>query len=121
MNLKSYLLPKNFNVNKENPLGIILGFKKLLNSANTKDKMAVLLYFDFCTGRVERYLVNTSNKNDDKIRSSLNNDIFYFNRNKYYINYSDEHLRSQEKELFSFNQNLMIEGKLSTKFYELFI
>jgi hypothetical protein len=118
MKIKNYLLPKNVDLNKENVLGIILGFHNILKN---KDELAVLLYYDFTTGRIERFLVNTPNKN---VKDSYNfyNDYYYFNKKKYHIDLSEEHIPSKTiYDIYTFNQDIMNDGKLSTSFFKLFM
>ena len=118
MKLTNYLLPKEINLKEINPLGIILGFTKIFQNNN---KLAILLFLGFSTGRVERFLINTTD-DSDKLSTSINNDTFVFKGKEYIINLSDSHFVSQEQfDSFSFEQEFMSDGKLSGKFFNNFL
>jgi len=93
----------------------------LLKLWKIKNKLAVFLFLDLSTGRVERFLINTSD-DTDKLSTSINNDTFFFQGKEYIINISDEQLATQEQfDSFSFEHEFMSDGKLSGKFFNNFL
>jgi hypothetical protein len=138
--LLDYFKPKSLDLTKENPLGIILAFKKDIAihpdlfdnldsyEANKYQKFSILIFYSFITMRVERYLMNhsqllTDYSNFSKNRHELlNNNLFVFKKHKFYINNSEEHetspsLLNQQIESFGY----LTDGILSTKFYNMFV
>jgi hypothetical protein len=142
--LQQYLIPKTLDLNKENPLGIILAFKKeimikseLIVSASQRfssevefdrnQKFSVLIFFSFISGRVERYLMNHSkilldysqflSKNELEF-NSYDKSFFIFENEKYFINHSEDY-EIENLEFTSFNY--LNDGNLNSKFFNIFI
>jgi hypothetical protein len=140
MKLKQYLIPKTIDTSKENPLGIILGFRKVLPNNNN---VALFLIFNFITARVERFLINTEDPNFIKYSApkseyldfNIDRDTFYIDKKRYLINFSNEHsklldddsdiddLLLNKNELLRPYKNKINEktGLISKRFYDLFI
>jgi hypothetical protein len=103
--MKEYLLGKKLANKHDNIIGAVLGFSKKLNFNNiTKknDTLAILLFLDFRTGRVERYIVNLS---DTDINKGIDyKDDLYFTKlgegEKYKILHENQHTTVRSRTSF---------------------
>ena len=84
--LKKYLLETNIDKSKQsskennNVIGTILSYStKLQFNENLKryDLLSILLFLDFRTGRVERYLINNSDPNANKKSIDYKEDLYF--------------------------------------------
>lgn len=113
LNPINYLLPKNVD-KKDSAIGIVLPFQIF-----TPIRITILLFYDYRTGRIERYSVNSSqemwkwkNVNKDTVSN------FSFKNNKYIINNKDLHSITDFTGIYD---PILHDGKFSQKFYEHFI
>lgn len=112
LNPVKYLLPKN-TANTESPIGIIIPFQIV-----EPFRVAILLFYDYRTGRIERYVVNAETKfsNWKPVNHGLNN-TFVFDKKPYIINYAAQHSIPDFTNLYIPYLNT---GKMSLKFYSQF-
>nr|YP_009522489.1 hypothetical protein [Hygrophorus russula]AXQ02212.1 hypothetical protein [Hygrophorus russula] len=114
-NLKNYLLGTDLKY--ENIIGAVLAFnKKIIHNETFKsyDYFSFILFIDFRTVRIERYLINSSNPNIKTIDGK--EDLFFtFNNKSYRIFHEDE------CSISTFNLNEINDGKLTRKFYFTFM
>ena len=125
--LKKYLLKTNIDKSKQsskennNVIGTILSYStKLQFNENLKryDLLSILLFLDFRTGRVERYLINNSDPNANKKSIDYKEDLYFsWNNVKYKIFLDMEH-STHEKITLSDMDPI---GKINSKFYITFM
>lgn len=112
-NPAKYLLPKNID-KKDSAIGIVLAFQ-----LSTPIRVTILMFYDYRTGRIERYLVNSSQdlwnwRNINKDTTSK----FSFKNNKYLVDNKDIHSLVDFEGIYN---PILKDGKFSQKFYENFI
>lgn len=120
-----YLQKSQFNMKAQNiDKGAVLSFN-LRIKRNTKsdieisphgmfDLLSILLFLDFKTGRIERYLINSSNPKLNKKGIDFKEDLFfYWNNEKYRMFYEEQHLPISDH----FSLSNINDGKLSRKFF----
>lgn len=113
LNPTKYLMPKNVD-RKDSAIGIVLAFQLF-----TPVRVTILLFYDYRTGRIERYLVNSSldSWNWWNIFTS-NTSNFSFNKDKYLVENKDIHSLVDFQGIYN---PVSKDGKFSLKFYEDFI
>jgi hypothetical protein len=109
---QQYLMPKNTD---KTPLGIILAIHK-----NVPFKISILIFYDYRTGRIERYLVNSEKDINTSHWKDINNDIFIYKNQKFLLNNSHEH-DSESLDMQNIYNPLINDGKLSLDFFKMFI
>jgi len=117
--IQDYLVGKVLPNKHDNILGAVLGFNKKLSFNETTKKydlIAILLFLDFRTGRVERYLVNSSNIHPNK-GIDLKEDLYFtWEGERYKIFYEKEHSPTEEASLTKIGN-----GILNREFYFIFM
>jgi hypothetical protein len=121
--IKNYLLETNINKQKQsstdnlNLFGVILAFTtkiKYNEAFKTSFLLSALMYLDLRTGRVERYLINSSNPLANEKGIDYKDDLFFtWNNEKYKVFHDFEH--SLLGDLTSLTQ--LGDGKINAKFY----
>jgi len=120
MTLKKYLVGNTKET--ENLYGTILGFRKMIDynkTFKTFNHFSFLLFYDHRTGRIERYLINSSKIDETRLNKENiegYNEKIVYNGKEYNAYYEDEHIIN---EVSSFNR--LLDGKLNRKFYTLFM
>lgn len=124
--LQRYLLETSINKEKQsvtknsNVLGAVLAFNtkiKYNDTLKTFSLLSLLIFLDFRTGRVERYLINSSDpKANDKGIDYKEDLHFTWENNKYRVFHDFEH-----SPLDKLNLSEIGDGKLNTKFYTIFM
>jgi hypothetical protein len=120
--IKSYLLgnKKTSSNLRQNTLGFVLAFNTKIKHKNVKKgyyKLALLLYLNVRTARVERYLMNSSDTIANERSIDFKPDLFYtWNNEQYKIFHEDDYIT---KGVTMSSQ--LGDGKLSTRFYNLFM
>jgi hypothetical protein len=125
--IKKYLLETNINKQKQsstdnlNLFGAILAFTtkiKYNEAFKTSFLLSTLIYLDLRTGRVERYLINSSDPNTNDKGVDFKDDLFFtWNNEKYKVFHDFEH--SLLGEHTSLSQ--LGDGKINAKFYYTFM
>lgn len=130
-NLHKYLIG-NDNNRKSNDIGAVLAFTTKISVENvdtkpiapfkTYERLSVLMFLDFRTGRIERYLINVSNLGliNIPLTTDFKEDVYFTHQGeKYRIFHDNEHLYNPdhtESSLFNLG-----DGILSKDFYRIFI
>jgi len=109
-----YLQKCKLTQSKQNIGGCILSFFIKIKNGNQTDLISLLLFLDFRTGRVERYLINSSNKDLIKKGVDYKEDWYFFwNNEKYKIFHENEHIINTEFTSLS----RLNDGQLTRTFY----
>jgi len=126
--LQKYLLETSINKEKQsvttninsNVLGAVLAFNtniKCNETFKTFNSLSLLVFLDLRTGRVERYLINSSDpKANDKGIDYKEDLYFTWENNKYRVFHDFEH-----SALDTTNLSEIGDGKLNIKFYSIFM
>lgn len=108
-----YLTPKNISPHVS-PVGIILPFQ-----ITKPFKISILLFYDYRTARVERYLVNSEqNIANTSWSADKVSDIFWYNGQKHLIDNRSIHEEMSYNDIYS---PLLTDGLMSQDFYKAFI
>lgn len=108
-----YLTPKNISPNVS-PIGIILPFQ-----ITKPFKISILLFYDYRTGRVERYLVNSEKNIANTLWSTDEiSDVFYFKGKKHMIDNRKIHEKTCLQDIYN---PMLNDGLMSPDFYKAFI
>jgi hypothetical protein len=108
-------------IDSNNIAGTVLAFNIRIKNGDKFDKLSLLLFLDFRTGRVERYLINSSNPNLNQEGIDFKEDLsFYLNNVKYRMFYEDVHWAGTSKASLT-KLSDMNDGILSRRFYLFFM
>jgi hypothetical protein len=136
LNIKKYLLETNIgdssqNIKQnENVFGAVLAYNAKIKEANYNEPgsfkefnlISLLLFLNFRTGRVERYIINSSNPTMNLNRKNIGVDYkkdlyFTWNNEKYKVFHDWDHGDDRGETILS----ILGDGKMSSKYYLFFI
>lgn len=125
--IKKYLLETNINNKKQNVadnlnvLGVILAFTtkiKYNEAFKTHFLLSTLLFLDLRTGRIERYLINSSDPKANEKGIDYKDDLFFtWNNIKHRVFHDFEH--SPLGKVTSISE--LGDGRINSKFYCIFM